>query len=270
MRGDMQSSGGRRDLYAWRWIGTALSFATFGLFGLLLGAIAFPLARLAPLPERRRRELGRRIVTQCFHAFIEFMRALTLLTYEVRGRERLGRPGQLILANHPSLVDVVFLIGFTPGAGCVVKAALWRNPFTTGVVSTAGYVPNAPTDAMIDGARRALEEGQALIMFPEGTRTTPGTPFEFQRGAAVVAVHSARVVTPVYITVTPTTLTKHEPWQRIPWRRPHFCLVVGEDIDPAPFRASGPPPKAGRALNRVLIDNFTAALSDASKSRSGP
>jgi len=250
------TTGGRRDFYAWRLVGTGLSFATFGLAGLLLGGIAFPLSRLVPLSPRRRREFGSRVVRVGFHAFIQFMRGLGLLTYELRGGERLGRPGQLILANHPSLIDVVFLIGFTPRAGCVVKAALWRNPFTRGVVSSAGYVPNAPTDEMIEGAAGALGEGQALIMFPEGTRTTPGSPLEFHRGAAVVAIRAARVITPVYITVSPTTLTKREPWYRIPPRRPHWRLVVGEDIDPGPFRDGGPAPRAGRALNALLISHF--------------
>jgi 1-acyl-sn-glycerol-3-phosphate acyltransferase len=208
-------------------------------------------------------------VTLCFHSFIEFMQGIGAMTYEVRGRERLGRPGQLILANHPSLVDVVFLIGFTPLAGCVVKASLWRNPFIGGVVSSAGYVPNAPTDAMIEGADAALQEGQALIMFPEGTRTTPGTPFEFHRGAAVVAIRAARVITPVYITVEPTTLTKHAHWYRIPARRPHFSLVVGEDIDPQPFRDGGPVPHAGRVLNAALVANFKAHLPAATNSLRG-
>jgi 1-acyl-sn-glycerol-3-phosphate acyltransferase len=262
--------GTRTDFYAWRLVGTAHSFALFGLVGLLLGGLAFPLSRLVPMPAVRRRAFGSRVVTACFHGFIEFMRGAGLLTYELRGHDRLGRPGQLILANHPSLIDVVFLIGFTPLAGCVVKAALWRNPFTGGVVTSAGYVPNAPTDAMIEGAAAALEEGQALIMFPEGTRTTPGAPLEFHRGAAVVAIRAARVITPVYITVEPTTLTKHAPWYRIPYRRPHFELVVGEDIDPAPYRDAGPPPRAGRVLNAALIAHFAARGTRTDRSLKGP
>jgi 1-acyl-sn-glycerol-3-phosphate acyltransferase len=248
----------RQDFFAWRLIATAISFALFGLGGLLLGGVLFPLSRLIPMPTVSRRNLGSRLVAVCFHAFVEFMRSIGGLTYEFRGHERLGRPGQLILANHPSLIDVVFLIGFTPRACCVVKAALWRNPFMAGVVTGAGYIPSAPTDVMIERSAQALAAGQSLIMFPEGTRTTPGAPVEFHRGAAVVALRAARVITPVFISVAPTTLTKHEPWYRIPWRRPHFELVVGDDIDPGPFRALGPLPRAGRSLNGWLINHFRA------------
>ena len=256
----------RRDFFAWRWVGTAASFTLFGLVGILLGGVVFPLSRLLPMSRERRGAFGRGVVSLCFRLFIKFMRGVGGLTYEFRGAERLGRPGQLIIANHPSLIDVVFLIAFTPRPGCVVKAAMWRNPFTAGVASGAGYVPNFPTDVMVEGASAALREGQTVIMFPEGTRTTPGQPFQFHRGAASVAVRAARTVTPVYITVDPTTLTKNSPWYRIPWRRPHVSLVVGEDIDVASFSAGVPLPRAGRALNAFLLRHFSERLSAAGAS----
>ncbi len=251
----------RQDSFVWRFIATAISFALFGVTGLVLGGVGFPLSRLIPMSTARRRNFGSRVVRFCFQRFVEFMRGVGGLTYEFRGHERLGRPGQLILANHPSLIDVVFLIGYTPSSCCVVKAALWRNPFMAGVVSSAGYIPNAPTDVMIEGATQALATGQSLIMFPEGTRTRPGEPVDFHRGAAVVALRAAQVITPVFISVAPTTLTKQEPWYRIPFRRPHFELVVGEDIDLGPFRALGPLPRAGRSLNAFLINHFRDRLS---------
>jgi hypothetical protein len=64
-------------------------------------------------------------------------------------------------------------------------------------------------------------------------------------------------VTPVYIRVEPTTLTKAEPWYRIPARRPHFTLVVGEDVDLQPHRAA-PLPVASRGLNERLQEQFEA------------
>jgi 1-acyl-sn-glycerol-3-phosphate acyltransferase len=97
-------------------------------------------------------------------------------------------------------------------------------------------------------------------MFPEGTRTTPGAPLDFHRGAASVAVRAARVVTPVFIWVDPTTLTKEEPWYRIPFRRPHFTLVVGDDLDPSTFVVGTSLPIAARALNAHLLELFSGAL----------
>jgi 1-acyl-sn-glycerol-3-phosphate acyltransferase len=97
-----------------------------------------------------------------------------------------------------------------------------------------------------------LRQGQTLIVFPEGTRTTPGQSPVFHRGASAIALRGARVITPVYISVEPSTLTKAEPWYSIPHRRMHVCLRVGTDIDPAGFNADAPLPIASRRLNQHL------------------
>lgn len=181
------------------------------------------------------------------------------MTYEFHGRERLGRPGQMIIANHPTLIDVVFLLAFTPAAGCVVKQGLWRNPLTRGAVTLVEFIPNDQTASMIEGASQALQEPQTLIFFPEGTRTRPNEPMVFHRGAANIALRAAAMLTPVYIRCQPTTLTKAEPWYRIPARRPHFSLAVGEDLDLSPYRNT-PLPLASRALNDALHRHFQQVL----------
>jgi len=252
----------RTDVYAWRLLVTGLSFALFGAGGVVLGIVAVPLLLAVPGSRTVRRQRVRRAIRIAFRAFVGVMRALGGLTYELSGFERLGRPGQLVVANHPSRIDVGFLIAFIPDAGCVVKRALWRNPAMMLGVRGAGYVPNLPTETMIERAAAALAEGQTLIMFPEGTRTRPGEPLRFHRGAATVAIRAAAAVTPVFVTVEPTTLTKFAPWYRIPARRPHFALVVGQDLDPGPLREEMPAPKAARALNDALLLVYTRRMTD--------
>jgi 1-acyl-sn-glycerol-3-phosphate acyltransferase len=154
---------------------------------------------------------------------------------------------------------VVFLLAFVPGAGCVVKAGLWRNPLTRSAVTLVEFIRNDSTAGMIDAASRALRDGQPLIFFPEGTRTRPREPLVFHRSGANIALRAADRVTPVYIRVEPTTLTKAEPWRRIPARRPHFSLVVGEDIDLQAYRGA-PLPVASRALNERLQAQFMDEL----------
>ncbi|HJY41473.1 MAG TPA: hypothetical protein VJ303_09560, partial [Steroidobacteraceae bacterium] len=79
------------------------------------------------------------------------------------------------------------------------------------------------------------------------------------RSGANIALRAAASVTPVYIRVAPTTLTKAEPWHRIPARRPHFTLVVGEDVDLQVCRGA-PLPLASRDLNDRLQALFEAEL----------
>jgi 1-acyl-sn-glycerol-3-phosphate acyltransferase len=250
----------RCDAYYWRIFATGLCFAVFGLGGLALGLFVFPVLRLLPASAPVHRSRVLRTLRSALHLFIRVMRGLGVLSFRFEGVEKLGRPGQVIVANHPSLIDVVFLIAFVPEACCVVKGALWRNPFTRGPVTAAGYVSNNPTDRMIEAASEALRERQSVIIFPEGTRTTPGQALQFHRGAASIAIRAAAVVTPVFISCRPTTLSKGSPWYRVPDKRACFVLKVGDDIDPDPFRAASPAPIAGRALNKYLLERFEAEL----------
>jgi 1-acyl-sn-glycerol-3-phosphate acyltransferase len=246
--------------YVWRLLATAVSFILFGVGGVLLRVLVFPLLACLPGDALVRRSRARQVVSWSFELFVRFMYRSGVLTYQVEGAERLGRPGQMIIANHPSLIDVVVLIACMRDANCVVKQSLWDNPSMRGPIRAAQYISNSGSLDMLDEAAEALRSGQCLIVFPEGTRSTPGQPLQFHRGAAAIAVRGARLVTPVVISVTPTTLTKAEPWYSIPSRRFHFLLRVGEDVDPQQFAAQAPLPIASRKLNDYLHQHFIKEL----------
>jgi len=106
--------------------------------------------------------------------FVGLMRGLGVLDYRLHDCERLQRPGLLVLANHPTLIDVVFLLALIPHADCVVKGRLARNPFTRGPIRAAGYITNEEPQGVLEAAGASLARGNALILFPEGTRSVPG------------------------------------------------------------------------------------------------
>ncbi|GGA37221.1 acyltransferase [Dyella nitratireducens] len=247
--------------YLWRLLATGASFVLFGFGGLVLRLIVLPLLGLLPGDAITRLRRARNAISKAFYLHVQFMYRSGVLEYEFLGAERLGSPGQMIIANHPSLIDVVFLIAHIRHANCIVKQSLWRNPFTRGPVQRAQYISNNGSPEMLEQAADALREGQTLIVFPEGTRTAPNQAPVFHRGAAAIALRGARVITPVFITVRPTTLTKAEPWYRIPERRVRVTLRVGQDIAPETFNASAPLPIASRRLNAHLHQLFLRELS---------
>lgn len=245
----------RQDGYWWRLPATGLCFLVFGLGGLIVGMLVLPLVRLTAFNRASRQARSRACVSACLAFFAGFMRALGVLSFSFEGRERLGRPGQLVIANHPTLIDVVFLVGLLPQANCVVKAALFAHPVTRSALRSTGYITNSTADEMIHAAEHALATGECLIMFPEGTRTKPDAPPQLHRGAANIALRGASIVTPVFIRCIPPTLSKNQPWYRIPLRRPHWVIRVGADIDPAPYRSASLP-IGSRRLNDDLTSLF--------------
>jgi 1-acyl-sn-glycerol-3-phosphate acyltransferase len=223
----------------WRVLATGLSFLLFGLGGVLLRVLVFPLLALCVREPRARIRAARAVIRTSFRAFVGVMRLLGVLRYEVRGLEKLDREGQLILANHPTLIDTVFLIAFVRNADCIVKGGLWNNPFTGGPVRAAGYICNDRGPELIEDCIASLGAGGNLIVFPEGTRTPRNGAMELKRGAANIAVRGACAVTPVRISCDPPTLGKGEKWWRVPPRQASFRIDVGDDIGIDRFTGPG-------------------------------
>lgn len=247
----------RKLAYVWRLFGTAVSFSVFGIGGLILWCVIFPVTALLPGARRQKIARSQRILHYSFIVFIGLMHRIGIMTYEVNGLEKLNRPGQLIVANHPTLVDIVFLISRIKEVNCIVKDSLWRNPFMRGPILNCGFISNGDPEKMIAECVAWLKSGGTMIIFPEGTRSVPGKPYRFQRGAGAIALLADIIVTPVTLTCYPSTLTKAEAWYEIPERRFHLAMHVGDDINLQEFTKIEPKSIAVRRFNRYLQDYFS-------------
>ncbi len=249
----------QRLFWLWRLFATALSFAMFGLGGVLAPLLVVPTLYLLPGGKKARERRARLVVHGLFKCFIHFMRLLGLLRWELIGAEKLQRPGLLILANHPTLLDVVFLVAFIPNANCIVKSRLFSNPAMRGFISFTGYLANDSGSQLVDGAGQALQSGSALVIFPEGTRSRSGQPISLQRGAANIAVRCQTAVTPVLIRCNPPTLSKEHLWYHVPAKPFVMSFEVKDDIALAPFM-TGASSQGARQLTRYLEIFFTTEV----------
>jgi 1-acyl-sn-glycerol-3-phosphate acyltransferase len=243
--------------YYWRLFATGLSFSVFGIGGFLLWIVVLPLLNSIPGNQAQKTQRSQKCVQCSFYLFIGLMHRIGIMTYEITGLEKLNRPGQLIVANHPTLIDIVFLISRIPAANCIVKEKLWHNPFTKGPIIHAGYISNGDPENMINDCVACLQNGGTMIIFPEGTRSVPGKAYKFLRGAAAIALQANAIVTPVTLTCVPSTLTKAEKWYQIPERRFHLAMHAGDDIALDDFQAMEPKTIAVRRFNRYLQDYFS-------------
>lgn len=250
---------------AWRVLATGLCFAFFGLGSLVLGMLVFPLVALLARDRQRRVLLVKHVIRHAFRLLIGLMRRIGVLSYEVSGLSRLRPGGQLILANHPTLIDVVFLMAFIERADCIVKGALARNPFTRGPVRAAGFVFNDSGTGLLEDCVKSVRCGNNLIIFPEGTRSAPDQTMRLHRGAARVALQGQVDIVPVRIQCSPATLAKGGKWYRVPARRAHFEIEVGHPIPVAPFMAQDDHQAlAARRLTAHLTDYFSTGTRCAS------
>jgi 1-acyl-sn-glycerol-3-phosphate acyltransferase len=213
--------------HSWRLFATALSFTVFGVGGLIMGLIVFPLMFVFLRDHERRKFHARHLIGKAFGGFWQMMRVLGVLHYRIEGREHINiHSNQLVVANHPTLIDVVILISLFPRANCVIKEAVTRNVFMRSVVRAADYISNSHPEDLVESCVAYLQKGGSLMLFPEGTRTTPGEKMRFKPGAATVAARSGVDTLPVVIACKPLFLTKQSPWYYVPEERPEFTISV--------------------------------------------
>lgn len=250
--------------YCWRLFATGFSFSVFGAGALFITATFFPVIHLLAFNRRRAHRGCQYVVHLSFRSFIWMAKALGILTYEFSNLETLSRgSGHLVIANHPTLLDVVFIISRLPVTQCVVKKAAWSNPFLAGVMWATGYIQNEDPMALIEDCVRSLQEGNNLVVFPEATRSVPGQPIKLKRGAASVIATSRRLFTPLIVTCEPSTLTKEKKWFEIPHRRVHFKITAGEPVDPAPLIARDEQlSKSSRRINGTIEELFVTGIEE--------
>ena len=243
-------------------LATGLCFAVFGLAGLLLSVFVLPFVWLLVHPAKRRARVGRAIIGWAFFLFVQFMRLTGCLTYRVTGLEQRADVARtLIVANHPSLIDVVFLLGWFRHSDCVVKASHWKNPCMMLMLRTAGFIPNSDPGELMSECIRRLEQGATIVLFPEGTRTEPDQTPVVSRGAATIAARAQARCLPVRLRCTPTTLTKSERWYTIPPARVRFEMEILAPIDSREYLAACDSERqAAMALHKKVFQTLFAPL----------
>jgi 1-acyl-sn-glycerol-3-phosphate acyltransferase len=131
----------------------------------------------------------------------------------VRGLENVPRTGPLIVSpNHVSHLD-------PPAAACAMprpitfmaKAELFDHRLFGALISSLGSFPVRRGEGDMEAIRtalRLLEQGKAVLMFPEGTRGDGKTLLPFNKGVGMIAKRSGAPVLPVGISGT------HKRWPR--------------------------------------------------------
>jgi glycerol-3-phosphate dehydrogenase (NAD(P)+) len=158
--------------------------------------------------------IARAILQPLFHAYFRMERI---------GREHIPKDGPVIVAaNHRSFLDP-FVIGMMLRRPLyfVAKAELFRNPIIAWWLSSLGAFPvdrgHGDKDAM-DTARRILERGDCVVIFPEGTRIRPGALSAPRRGVGRLALQTGAPVVPIALHGTEAV--------RRGWRiRPHKIRI---------------------------------------------
>lgn len=124
---------------------------------------------------------------------------------KVTGQENLPEKGPfIILSNHRSMGDP-FVLGVLYEQGelhFMAKEELFRNPVVRWYITRMHGFPVKRGQGDLSAMRTAMQvlrDGNALGIFPEGTRHKDGVMGEVQSGVSVLALRSKVPLIPVYI-----------------------------------------------------------------------
>lgn len=235
------------------------AFVQFGLTALAVAFVAAPLVRRGARDAEEAELAVQRAIQRGYALSVAWWRFVRILRLDSTGLvEATGSGPCVVVANHPTLIDVVLLGAHWKQMDCIVNAG-WtaHSPFLSRAIDAAGYVRNdSGPDAVRESAAR-LARGRRLLVFPEGTRSPWDGLGKFHRGAAHVAIAAGAPIVAVGIRCRPRMLGSGRPWHDVPDRTSDFEMRVLGRLDPADYTAGGATvPIAARRMTEDLRRMF--------------
>jgi 1-acyl-sn-glycerol-3-phosphate acyltransferase len=170
--------------------------------------LLFPVAVLVwavTLPFDRRKVVQHQFT--CFWASLYW-------PVRVEGREKV-RPGAtyVMVANHQSLLDILVMFRLFVHFKWVSKIENFRIPCIGWNMRLNQYIELRRGDKqsigeMMSAASRTLDDGNSIMMFPEGTRSADGRLKAFKHGAFTLAQGSGCPILPIVVEGTADALPK--------------------------------------------------------------
>ena len=202
---------------------TVAFYVVLAAFGAVFLAWNLPATLLYwMLPRRLSAPVGQRVIMRGFRGLLGLMRLAGLARFDLSALDALRHePGLVIAPNHPTLLDALLVASRLPRVVCITKASLWNNPLLGAGARLAGYIRNDAPHALVRRAAAAMEAGDQLLIFPEGTRTRTPPVGPFKAGFALMARQAGAPVQTVFLQTNSPYLGKG--WRVL--RRPAFPLL---------------------------------------------
>ncbi len=130
--------------------------------------------------------------------------ALCGISCEVHGRENIPDSGPfMLMANHQSAFETILLVVLLRRPIFALKRSLlWIPVIGWGLALTRPIIivrssPVRSLKRLVRQARERFARGDAVVIFPEGTRLAPGERRPYQAGGAHIAVQNQVPVLPM-------------------------------------------------------------------------
>jgi 1-acyl-sn-glycerol-3-phosphate acyltransferase len=220
--------------HCWQVLGTAIALLLIYCGGLAISFLLLPLLNIFANSKDQAKRNAQRLIHLACKLYITILETLRLAKVDLINPEKLPlNYGGLIVANHPTLLDVILIMAAIPRISLVAKSGLWEKPWLRTILTTLDCIENNPGDDPHDFIRRCakvISDDNSLLIFPEGTRSLPGQLGKFHRSAAAIALEGKHQIVPIYIEAAPPILTKDRSWYHYPRCKVLLRLLIMDSI----------------------------------------
>lgn len=190
-----------------------LAIVYFGVGAVFLAIFVFPFIHL--FASRKKQDFGVTARAYVSHTFRIFLDGLNLTHTSIRRVDDAEAyrkiHSKVIIANHPSLLDFVYIMSLVPNSTCIVRGSLTKTPLA-GVIKQAYITNTTEFDDVLAECKKLTDQGCNVIIFPEGTRTPRHGQNNYKKGAARIALYCGCDVQPIFIGGSDKYgLGKHDP-----------------------------------------------------------
>lgn len=194
----------------WRGLLVLLEMILFACGAVYIGCVLFPLLSFRYKGKERRKEFAG-IIRRSWKFFISVMENSNEINVNIDGNLSDIR-GKVVVASHPSFIDIILLIGNMPDSLCLAKKSILNNPIMRNIVKSLYIINDIDPDEFKNSAVEALNDGYNIVIFPTGTRTLPNEEIKIHKGAAQIAIAAGVDIVPVKIeTDYPFLIKNHFP-----------------------------------------------------------
>ena len=172
---------------------------SFGIGAIILAILVFPFIRLFTLAHKDFGIIARAYVSHTFRVFLKNLEICKTSILKVEDRQAFRDiHSKVIIANHPSLLDFVYIMSLVPNSTCIVRGSLTRTPLR-GVIKQAYITNNTDFNEVLVECKKLTDKGCNVIVFPEGTRSPRIGRNNYKKGAARIALYCGCDVQPLFI-----------------------------------------------------------------------
>ncbi len=178
--------------------GTLVSFAIYGLLGVLISEIMWAFYLIAPVSKTRKLKIMGRTMS-CFQGFI--LGLSPLVKKKMLQKEHFDKKRQtVIISNHTSFLDSLAVGKYNPYVVYLVNEWVVKSPIFGRFVRTAGFYPvKEGAEGSTEHLKKRIGTDFSIMVFPEGTRSYSHEIGRFHKGAFYLAQELHLPVQPIML-----------------------------------------------------------------------